>query len=233
MPNNISKDVTTSLLPEGPIWVSALGQDFDKFLDGKSENAETMREFLSKLSDIRNPLKTTILEDLEKEFGVGANLALTEAERRAQLLAVKTASNGDGTDTFLEDKLQLSGFDLFVYQNDPPVDPDTILSSGFLMFCDSDEAFCGHEDALCGKESGQLLVNNIPFIDSTFTVPVASDTWPSIFFIGGVATRDPGTNEILSILPAQIPISRSNELLRLIVKYKPFHTWCGLLVQFI
>ena len=222
-----------SLTPEGAIWNAKAGGDFDNLLAGMGTNTDTIKDFLDSLSDIRSPQRTIALSDLEKEFGEVSDPSLTDEERRGRLAASKTSSNGDGTDTFLETKLQEAGFDVFVYSNDPPVDPDGLLSSGFKVFCASDEAFCGHEDALCGKGSGQIVANNIPFIDSTFAIPGGSDTWSSVFFVGGVATRDQITNELLTIEHAEIPILRSAEILRLIVKYKPFHTWSGVLIQFV
>lgn len=233
MPDNISKQMLLSLLPPGSLWIPSEDEDFDLFLNGVAENLELMRVDLLDIAFTRNPQKTSIIGDLEKEFGLAFDSSLTDQERRDRVLSAKTANKGDGTDTFMQTKLQESGFDLFVYQNEPAVYPSLILESGFNALCGFQTSVCGHEDAVCGKTSGELVVNGISLFEDKFVIPVSSDYWHLVFFIGGPAVRDGVTNEILSIETASIPISRQAELIGLIIKYKPLHSWCGLLVGFI
>jgi hypothetical protein len=233
MPDTISREMFNSLLPVGPLWIPADSEGFDQLLEGIADNAEEVRAFLSALARLRSPLETPILSDLEKEYGIFQPSGLTDTERRQQLLAAKTANKGDGTSDFLESKLQTAGFAVQVHGNEPPIDPDIILDAGYLAYMASDEAYCGNENAICGKGSGMLIANDIPRIDATLTTPAGSDTWPSIFFVGGDATRNAGTGALESIVAAAVPIARAAELLRLIVKYKPFHTWCGLMITFV
>lgn len=233
MSDNLSKQVFNSLFPPGSIWIPIIDKDLDLLINGMATNSEEMRIVIDSLAFIRDPQKTPIIKDLEKEFGLTEDPSLTDQERRNRVLSAKTANKGDGTDDFMQTKLQESGFDLQVHQNEPPVDPSTILDDGFFVYCDGDDAFCGNENALCGQQSGQLIVNGIAPFDSIFVSPVSSDYWHLVFFIGGDVTRNAVTNEIEAIVSAQIPISRSSELIRLIVKYKPMHSWCGLMVDFI
>lgn len=230
MPDTVSRTMFNGLLPGGAIWVPAIGQDFDLLLEGISDNAELMRDFLASLADVRNPQRTTILADLEKEYGVIFNPTLTEQERRDQLAAIKTDNRGDGTDTGLELKLQAAGFDLQVHKNEPPVDPAIILASTFSVYCDGDGAFCGHEDAFCGQSSGVLLVNGD--LPEAFSSPASSDYWHLISFVGGDATRDGVTDELLGVQAGAVSVARQGELIRLIVRYKPLHQWIGLIVEF-
>lgn len=231
MPDNISKQTLIALLPPGSLWIPADDEDFDKLLDGMAANIEIMREAGDSLAFIRDPQLTPVLDDLEKEFGLAFDPSLTDQERRNRALSAKTANKGDGTDTFLQTKLQESGFDLQVHSNDPPIDPDLILDNGFTAYCGFDTSVCGNDNAVCGQDASSLVVNGI--FDDTFLIPVSSDYFHLIFFVGGDAVRNGVTDEIESISAGQVPISRQSELTRLIVKYKPLHCWCGLIVDFI
>lgn len=229
MPDSVSRTALTTLLPPGSLWIP--DGDFDLLLDGMGDNSEVVRTFLADLAFIRNAAKTPILSDLEKENGIFPDPTLSVDQRRTQLAATIAAGNGDGTDTFLQARLRESGFDVFVYQNDPPIDPDTLLVAGFKVFCDGDDAFCGNELALCGRGTGKLVVNGISDLDGTLSSPAASEDYPMVFFVGGAVTRDGVTNEILTIESAQVFTSRINELTRLIVKYKPLFTWAAVFVE--
>ena len=230
MPESISRSALNGSLPPGVLWIPAAGGDLDLLLDGMAANMELSRIDFNDLASMRNPLLTPILDDLEKEFGIPFDSALTEADRREQLEQAKTARQGDGTDTFMQAQLQLAGFDVQVHQNEPAVDPDILLDDTFSIYCDGDGAYCGHEDAICGSSSGALIANGDEPTNQML-VPASSDYWHLIFFIGGDAIRNGITGALESIAPALVPVSRYGELIRLIVKYKPLHAWCGVLVQ--
>jgi hypothetical protein len=50
--------------------------------------------------------------------------------------------------------------------------------------------------------------------------------------VGGAATRD-GGGVLTAIAPAEVPMSRKDELIKLIVKYKPMFTWATLTVDYV
>ena len=262
------RPVIDALLPPGPLWVPEVDGDLDDLLNGISDNQIPIEEFLSNLAYTRIPEKTPLLDDAEKEWGLIFNPDLTEAERRARLLSAKTAHKNEGTDTFLQEKLRLAGFDVYVYRNDPPVNPALFIYDGFLVVCGGVEAICGEADAICGSggAGGALIVNGDLYLNElgylivsngvesicgnaaavcgannggiirrlvTYPLPTESGYWPLVFFIGGLAIRDPITDELTSIEFAQISVSRRDEIVSLIVKYKPAHSWCGLLVELI
>lgn len=266
MPDNISKSVILSLLPKGEIWNLKSDGDFDLLLDGMAENNEEIRIFLSKLAYVREPQKTEILSDLEKEFGI-INKNLTEQERRNRLGSAKYLKNSDGSRDHIQNRLRTAGFDIFVYDNDPPVDPSQFVNANFKTICGSSIAICGAAGVICGTaNSNQLLVNGdlifhsesiqqvvcgnfgaisgnsqavcgrkvtVPDTNNvTYELPVSPGYDHLIFFIGGEVTRDPVTDEILLIEPAQISASRRDELESIILKYKPMHSWCGLIVEY-
>lgn len=270
MPNSPYRPVIDVILPPGPQWVPTVDGDLDKLLDGISDNQIPIKEFLAQLAYTRSPGKTPILDDAEKEWGLIFNPDLTEPERRARLLSAKTSNKNDGTDTFIQEKLRLAGFDIYVHRNNPPVNPALFIYDAFLVVCGgSEDATCGETDAVCGSggAGGDLVVNGDLYINSltytticggsedatcgeagaicggttgditrqlvTYPLPADSGYWPLVFFIGGPATRDPITDELTDIEFAEIPVSRRDEIVSLIVKYKPAHSWCGLLVELI
>lgn len=265
MPKTIMRTTLDALLPPGAIWVPKEGGDFDLLLEGIADNLELVRKDLSDLAVLRNPQKTTILSDLEKEYGLTDNGTLTEQERRDRLEAAKTASNGTGTAEFVQEKLQEAGFNVFVYPNDPPVDPSIFIEQAFKAVCGFQTSVCGNENAVCANFGGQLVVNgeiiletpnfsivaggeksvcgNADAIFGAFTgttetpviyeIPDDSGYWGLFFFIGGAATFDPVTGALISIDIVSIPAERKDELISLIIKYKPMHSWCGLIVDFV
>lgn len=261
---DISRAVFDALLPPGAIWIPEISGDLDLLLAGIAENSDEMQTFLASLADLRNPQKTTLLNDLEKEYGIKTDSKFTEQKRRDQLSATKSATAGDGTFEYLEKKLRDFNFDVYVYSNDPPVDPDIFLYENYLTYSGGNTAYCGHESAICGGIGGELVVNGDIFIQRPlylvasggeiafagnekalagyftemsqelfrYVVPDNPGYWPLVFFVGGAATRDPGTDELVKIETVSLDAARRDEIIRLIVKYKPLHSWCGLIAAF-
>lgn len=145
------------------MWTVEKGSDFDKYLDGKSDNYDPVVDFLSLLSKIRDPLKTPLLEELEREYGISKNENLTEAQRRAFLREFAFSSDEKGTREVLEEKLNNSGFSVQVYANDPAVDPQVVLDQAFKMVAGGANAYAGRVDAFARRQGGELIVNGDKF----------------------------------------------------------------------
>ena len=245
------RSVFDSLLPPGSIWTLKEGGDFDLLMDGISDNYDSVRTFLNTLAFLRDPQRTSILTDLEREYGVVPNSNLSEQERRDRLTVQKNDRISDGSPDTLQQYLRDSGFDVYVYQNDPAVDPEIIVSLS-KIYCDGYNAYCGRTDAYAQKFF-TLIINGLsgfldyPSLKSPYKTycgdsaaycgrPDAycqkllieladSDYWHLIFFIGGSVTRDPVTDEITYMEAASIPWDRRLEFVKLIMKYKPLHSW--------
>ena len=125
--SNLMRAVYDALMPPGSVWTPEEAKEFDQLLDGMAENSELVRTFLADLANLRRPSKTTLLDDLEKEFGIVKNENLTNEDRRAQIAAVKFSKGGTGDKDFLQNALQTAGFEVQVHENDPPVDPGLLL----------------------------------------------------------------------------------------------------------
>jgi hypothetical protein len=261
---SISRQVLEALLPPGSLWIPEDGAGFDQLLGGLAQSDETVREFLASLARLRSPELTPILDDLEREYGIIPDDTLTEAIRRARLLAVKTATSGNGTADFMQAQLRAAGFDVYVHVNNPPVDPRLFLFDAPATICGNATAICGTSAAYCGGTRGALVVNGRTYNhiyytgimsggllascgnrdaicrdEASFTqflieydIPADPGYWPMFFFVGGPAVRN-SAGELAEIATASIPIGRQGELIRSIVKFKPVHSWGGLVVQYV
>lgn len=157
------KDILSSLLPDGPIWRPAEGKGFDLLLDAMGQNEDRIREYLATLADLRNPDRTPLLSDLEKEYGIKTNNNITEDDRRSQLAGVMFARRADGSLDFLETQLNRAGFNMRVYHNAPAVDPAGLIYGQAQIYCGDTLAQCGEPIAQCASFNGELIVNGDVF----------------------------------------------------------------------
>ena len=153
------RDVIQALLPDGPIWNPVEEGFYDNVLKAIGDNVEVVYSYLKKLANIRDPFATLLLNDLEKEHGIVSDFRLTEEERRSALFAIKYARAGTGSQTDLQTILRDAGFDVSVYQNNPPIDPATLIDVDFQMVAGGDLAFAGDPEAYAGFVGGGLVVN--------------------------------------------------------------------------
>lgn len=226
----LSRAVIDALLPGGSLWSVEDDADLDNLLDGIAANNESVLEWLQSLARLRNPMLTSSLDDLEREFGIVPDNGITEGVRRTRLQAVKTAVNSNGSVAFMQTQLHAAGFNVQVHVNHPPIDPALILSNdNAFIFGNTDVQF-GQEAMVFGT-SGQadLIVNGQPHND--YSLPPES-YWSLIFFVGGDLYRN-DLGEIVAIDPAPVNILRRNELETLILKLKPLHAWCGPLLKYV
>jgi hypothetical protein len=160
------KAVFEALLPPGSLWKPAPGAGFDQFLTALGENANQIYERLYDLGNLRNPRRTPILSDLEKEYGILPDTRLTDETRIQKLAAVKYAKPGTASDTDLQTILRNAGFDVYVRRNHPPIDPDDYLSAEYLLEAGEVDAFAGEPNAIAGLGGGELVVNG-PIVDTS------------------------------------------------------------------
>ena len=206
--SNIIRKVFNALLPSGPIWAVKISGFFDKLLDGISANGEIIREYLESLASIRDPYKTILLDDLEKEFGIVPTSDTSDTDRRATVASKKYTRKRNGTAEDLEKALQLAGFDVQVHRNSPAVDPATILD-----------------------DERNIIVTNIALNDR-FVLPSDSEKWGLVFFIGGDVTRD-GSGFVTALEDVNIPTTRLSEFYDIVLAIKPMHSWAAMNVFFV
>jgi hypothetical protein len=114
---------------------------FAQLISGSADNWEVVRAWLYDLGFVRDPYRTPILSDLEKEYGIFTDTNLAEAERRDKLAAVKYARAGTGTiddlQTALDRAFPDAGF--VVYNNCPVQDPGGVVSDNLVLDGDMEQ----------------------------------------------------------------------------------------------
>jgi len=224
-----------ALLPPGSLWKPKVDGYFDQWIWGKADNFAYLHNFLSGLAFLRDPNFTPILEDLEKEFGVVTDTAISESIRRQQLAGIAYAVPGGGSLDDLQDALTAAGFDATVYANDPIIDPSLVISDSDLLV--NGENIETQGPAYLMQAGGAYTAGNTNAVAGYFQamttttvdykIPTDPRRWNFIFFIGG--TRPVPT----TINPALIPAERRMAFEKIILKYKPDHSWAGLVVTYI
>jgi len=176
----MSVQILEALLP--PDFVVDKSSDLQKILEGWGELIAKDSALISRVSDIRNPLKTDFLAELELEAGLIYNSFLSEITRRDRLAARRLRRNEAGWQKSLQDVLDKAGFGLTVHMNYPTVDPNMFTGEAFAIVMGEESAInpatCGEDNAVCGGFGGFLWVNGNEFIrqePSIYTVCGNSD----------------------------------------------------------
>lgn len=208
---NVMRRVLDSALPDGPIWQIAEGEDLDKYYHGLAQNYEDAREEVAAIGDLRNPESTASLADLEIEFGITPDTNFTPTQRRVYLAALKGERCVLPSWVNLQRKLRAAGFDVYVFPNDPPLDPAVVLSdySGYYLVngdvldhqerdydetvCDDDgtEPIADRGTTVCDDDGTELIADRGATIGSfvgmlRYPYEYKSPTryrWPMIFWI--------------------------------------------------
>jgi hypothetical protein len=100
-----------------------------------------------------------------------------------------------------------------------------VQSNLYLNVASGGDAFAGNAGFFAG-EFDEIRKDKIEY-----SIPTNPGYWSLIFFVGGDATRD-GSGFLTDIIAAEVLQSRREELIRNIIKYKPPHSWCGLVVNY-
>ncbi len=215
------------LYPKGKAW-DFTGQA-DDLLEAKNDNFSPVKEFLKQLGLIFDPKKTIMLLDCEREYGL-ANQGQTEEIRRQRLAGAISMQDDLATTNGLEDFVKRFGFEINVYQNEYPTNPENFIEGLPLMTCGEPDATCGAENSRCGRSfGGELIINGK--ISGKLEIFAPPSGWDYVFFIGQNIQYFP-SGEIESLDPIDIPTSRKEEFRSLILKYKPLNTWAILFANY-
>jgi len=140
--------VLDALSPKGMAWRPAPGGDLDHLLDGVADNAQATLDDLETLAHLRDPWKVPLelLPDLEREFGIAPNTALTVKTRRANL-SILRYRKGRKKSSLLKLQAALDragfgagGYGLVVTPNaSPAVDPTQFVDRAFVLTCHEED----------------------------------------------------------------------------------------------
>jgi hypothetical protein len=164
MAKSLSRYAIDALLPPGALWQPEPGEDFDLQLDGLADEVEDIKATIDTLADIRNPSKTPVFEDLERNYGIKPNENVSDSVRVARLdQKVYQGAKVNSIDD-VQAELITAGFDLQVHKNDPAIDPAIFLAQSFQITAGSDKAYAGYHEggpilAFAASLGGELLVN--------------------------------------------------------------------------
>ena len=228
------------------IWPSEIDPegDLSKLFDALADNFQDIYDEIQSVAHIRDPRRTNILSDLEREYGIVSNSALSDEIRRQMLAHIKYEYPTSGSWEHLQNALINAGFNLVVTENNPVVDPaDVTIDSAYsdllvngnlyiaqdpsyYMAAGSSIAYAGHNRGYSG-----YYVSSTKTL-KTYSIPTeikAHWTWRYVFWVGGIAS---GWSSSPEIAVAQVDPKRETQLRNLILKYKPLFTWCVLAIEY-
>lgn len=257
---SVMRRVLNSVWPSGATWLPAPDKGLDWLLEALGESLDEARDDMQTLATLRMPADTALLPELEIDYGIVPDTGMTESERRRVLELKKNRRFSGATPEDLQDTLRDAGFDVFVYSNDPAVNPAP-FTSAFLLTAGADNAHAGEPDAVAEVDQRKILVNGDLVISTSeylahagelegiagedeavaeitgtaetlfeYTSPSNPGDWPLVFFVGGAATFAPD-GSIININVASIPAARIPEFKRTILEIKSTHSWAILIIQ--
>jgi hypothetical protein len=162
------------LMPRGSIFHSAPGGDLDHLLDGIADNAQTSLDDLEFVAHLRDPssVPLALLPDLEREFGITPDSALSEPDRRKNLAVLRYKRRKLTSVARLQDALDRAGFGtggfgLIVTPNaSPATDPASIVDNAYQLTAHEigEGMSAGNSSAYAAKRGGYYLVNGDKYI---------------------------------------------------------------------
>jgi hypothetical protein len=146
------------LFPKSKNFNLFIQKNITKFVEGLTAIPDDFRSYIDNIYFDLLPDTTRSIELWESQFGItGKKNGLTS---RRLAVANRWSMKGGQSAKYLETSLRNAGFDVYVHENNPPVDPATFLIGDFIMVARGDNAYAGRSDAYAGKTTeGSLLVN--------------------------------------------------------------------------
>ena len=124
MSNKFSKKLINSLLPNGSAFSVEQDSHLDMLLDGIADIADEVSDDIGSVGCVRDPHCTTMLSDLESEYGIQQSETLSDDVRRERLASFVYRKKNRGSVDDLQAALTGAGFNIQVHENSPAVDPN-------------------------------------------------------------------------------------------------------------
>jgi hypothetical protein len=197
------------LLPRALSWTITVDKQLRQLFVGFSEVFVDVREYFDLIWLDMFPETTRELTAWEQAFGVNRG-SLVESERRNRLSALWSAQGGQDP-RYIQDTLQLSGFDVYVHEwwqlplTVPPVPRNPYTALGTEQYgCGDPEMECGEPAAECGNyraSPGYMLVNKLYTAEINYTCECGER-----FMECGEPTAECGENSGFTFRRIQYPI---------------------------
>lgn len=154
------------LFPKSNTFSMFIQKKLTQLFEGLTALPDNYRKYIDQIYLDLFPVTTRELILWEKVFGI-ENISSDEAIRRNTIDQRWKLKGGQGPD-YIQQTLQDNGFDVQVYENNPPIDPSIFIGGVFIMVAGGQNAYAGRADAFAGMTSnGELLVNGfIPIATS-------------------------------------------------------------------
>jgi len=246
MSSSIIRAALDALFPPGELWNPEDGESFDQQLDGISDTIEDVKSTIDSLEHIRNPYKTPVFTDLERNFGFLPNDDIDLDIRQKRLATRIYKKDRVNAVQDLQNDLTSAGFNVLVHQNDPPVDPalfytppaKILVNTPIRIQLQATTMQAGASVAYAGYNEGGGYFSCAGYFEYyidrflQYFLPTDPKYWPMIFFVGGTATRNP-SGELTSIAFADVDSNRQVELDETILRAKSLGIWCVLIVNYV
>jgi hypothetical protein len=153
------------LIPKSNAFAIFIQKKLTKFFEALTVIPGDFRDYIHQVFFDIFPSTTREAEKWKEQFGL-IYFPSDPVEQISILNSEWQATGGQGAD-YIQSILRAAGFDVYVHENNPPVDPDIFLNSIPIMVCKGVNAYAGRDDAFAGRTGGDLLVNgsiltNIP-----------------------------------------------------------------------
>lgn len=213
--------LTRQLYPTGRAWKMPIFGDLEKFhracAEMETQAYEDAVSFLKSLLPDNSVFSSDDATDWERRLGIVTNLSTPLADRKAAIIRKLQAPGRNPAKAhylYIQQQLQLAGFDVYVHENMNPLypsgyteyNPITLNSNIFSNFY--------HGDAQHGVYQHGGFINHVVANSIDNDLDIGFDTGENLrctFFIGGQTL---GTY-------ATVPASREIEFRQLILQLKP------------
>jgi len=223
---DILKSLSTQLYPTGRAWYGPEKGVFNAFHDAINISLTRLlideNSFLDSLFPDNENFTLEDVQLWEYRLGLISNNSVS-LELRKQAIKRKLGYPNNikarQHHLFIQSRLQLAGFNVWVHENIAPYQtPDDILSVSLSEVQHGEPTQHGNS-TFHGGDSFNVIANSIEEIE---TFGVGSDNLWATFFIGGENLGD----------VANVPLSRLREFKELVIKLKPAHTVAFTFINF-
>jgi len=259
---NVAIKSLDAVWPRGSAWCAKSGGGMQGLKAGVADTIERAKESAANLSNVRRANDTTLLDELEIDFGIAPDVSVADSERRALLNSKINGSEANaGTESDISEALVAAGFvNLNVYDNSGSFNPAQ-FSSRYQATAGSRPVVCGNSRAYCGRYNYRILVNGGSSVIARVYRTTAGNRWavagnikaqaavvgtnnvPLTYgvpvdvntwpFFFFVAGEGVYSNGVLvDAKPGNAPANRKDELEKLILRLKPMHTWAIMLINY-